>query len=137
MPRQAPKGLTFPALRYHGGKRNNSVVKVQYLKWRQIQSPPLPIRCDNPGCRFHTDPLLWNNSALPLMLEHVNGVNTDNRAKNLRLLCPNCDSQNSATRGGANARRVTKYSGGFAISDKGKKNYVLPVESVRFELKGG
>lgn len=35
----------------------------------------------------------WNNKELTLQLDHINGINTDNRLNNLRLLCPNCHSQ--------------------------------------------
>ena len=35
----------------------------------------------------------WMGSKLTLHLDHINGVNTDNRIENLRLLCPNCHSQ--------------------------------------------
>lgn len=35
----------------------------------------------------------WNNKELVLILDHINGINNDNRLKNLRLVCPNCDSQ--------------------------------------------
>jgi hypothetical protein len=30
---------------------------------------------------------------MPLQLDHVNGVRTDNRLFNLRILCPNCHAQ--------------------------------------------
>ena len=36
---------------------------------------------------------IWNGLPLQLRLDHINGVNDDCREKNLRLLCPNCDSQ--------------------------------------------
>ena len=35
----------------------------------------------------------WRGEKLSLRLDHINGVNNDNRLKNLRFLCPNCDSQ--------------------------------------------
>jgi hypothetical protein len=131
------RSLKQSALRYHGGKRNNAVAKRQYLAWRLLQTPALPERCDNSTCRFHTEPLRWNDEVLPLILEHINGVNTDNRPENLRLLCPNCDSQNSATRGGANAGRVLKSAGGFAlVASDGLRHYVLPAETGTYELTG-
>ena len=49
-------------------------------------------------------PPLWHGRALVLVLDHVNGVNDDYTATNLRLLCPNCNSQ-QATFAGRNARR--------------------------------
>ena len=35
----------------------------------------------------------WQGKRLNLELDHINGVNTDNRLENVRLLCPNCHSQ--------------------------------------------
>lgn len=34
----------------------------------------------------------WRGQPLPLALDHINGVHTDNRLENLRILCPNCHS---------------------------------------------
>lgn len=35
----------------------------------------------------------WNNEKITLPLDHINGINNDNRINNLRILCPNCHSQ--------------------------------------------
>lgn len=35
----------------------------------------------------------WNGKTLSLELDHINGINNDNRLENLRFLCPNCHSQ--------------------------------------------
>lgn len=35
----------------------------------------------------------WQGQFLRLHLDHINGINNDNRIENLRLLCPNCHSQ--------------------------------------------
>lgn len=35
----------------------------------------------------------WRGQPLRLHLDHINGVNNDNRSENLRFLCPNCHSQ--------------------------------------------
>lgn len=35
----------------------------------------------------------WRDKRLILHLDHINGINNDNRLENLRFLCPNCHSQ--------------------------------------------
>jgi hypothetical protein len=44
-------------------------------------------------CAICDLPPIWNDQPLVLRLDHVNGNNRDHRLDNLRLLCPNCDSQ--------------------------------------------
>jgi hypothetical protein len=36
--------------------------------------------------------LMWNDQEITLQLEHINGVNNDNRPENLEFLCPSCHS---------------------------------------------
>ncbi len=41
-------------------------------------------------CRLRDN---WNGVPLVLILDHVDGDATNNSRLNLRLICPNCDSQ--------------------------------------------
>jgi len=41
----------------------------------------------------------WNGKLLIMILDHINGINDDNRLFNLRLLCPNCNSQTNTFSG--------------------------------------
>lgn len=36
---------------------------------------------------------IWRGKKLVLVLDHINGRNNDYRLRNLRMLCPNCNSQ--------------------------------------------
>jgi len=122
---------------YRDGPRRTNAVRRAYLEWRSRQKPPVPYRCDNETCVLHTQPSTWNGRPLQLILDHWNGVNSDNRPSNLRFLCPNCDAQNTETRGGANKGRVRKSSGGFAIKQpNGGFNYTLPVERGTYSIGG-
>ena len=48
--------------------------------------------------------LTWMNKPVVLQLDHINGVNDDNRLDNLRFLCSLCHSQTS-TFCGANSKK--------------------------------
>jgi Zn finger protein HypA/HybF involved in hydrogenase expression len=56
----------------------------------------------------------WNNKQIVFELDHINGINTDNRIENLRIICPNCHSQT------ANYRGKNKLS---ALSEKREVEY--------------
>lgn len=100
------------ALCYSPIAASRSTVRRQYARWRDDHG--LPARCDVEGCGFHTAPLLWLGQPLPLILDHINGNKLDNDPRNLRYLCPNCDSQLS-TRGGKNRGRVLEAEEGTYV----------------------
>lgn len=56
----------------------------------------------------------WNGLPLVMVLDHVNGDAEDNRRENLRLVCPDCDSQlptyKSRNRGRGRAWRRDRYA---------------------------
>lgn len=123
----------FDSLRYIGNKRASSL-KETYFAWRAAQEPPLPIRCDRPECRFHHEPLIWNNQPFDPIVDHKDGVHGDNRPKNLQLLCPICDSQQKETRGGANRGKVRMSAGGFSRRRGELWDYTLPADAGNYKL---
>jgi hypothetical protein len=70
-----------------------------HLKRRLIKEELLVNRCSE--CDSLPE---WRGKPLTMVLDHRNGDNTDNRLENLRLLCPNCNSQ-QATFAGRNRGR--------------------------------
>ncbi len=44
----------------------------------------------------------YNGLPISLQLDHINGINNDNRVENLRFLCPNCHSQTDNFAGRSN-----------------------------------
>jgi hypothetical protein len=134
--RELLKTLTYK--KGEGGKRSDQkAVRREFMRWRAQQVPPIPYQCDNDKCTLHTSDPTWNGAPLRLDLSHTNGVKTDNRAANLKFLCPNCHSKETTTKGGANARRIEQSTGGFKITERdGSVAYVMPLDPILYGVAG-
>lgn len=81
---------------------NSTYTNTWRLKKRLINAGILKDECLD--CGIGTE---WNGKILSLQLDHINGINSDNRLENLRILCPNCHSQTD-TYAGSNNRGTSK-----------------------------
>jgi 5-methylcytosine-specific restriction endonuclease McrA len=50
----------------------------------------------------------WMGKPIPLDLDHINGISTDHRLENLRLLCRNCHAQTDTFSGKNRKTKLTK-----------------------------
>lgn len=92
------KEISSEQLFKENSKHNRTVIRRYILK-----NKLLPYKCAICGVKE------WNNKTLSLELDHINGINTDNRLENLRFLCPNCHSQ-TTTYGSRNQQlNETRY----------------------------
>ena len=74
--------------------RNSQYSDTRRLAKRAIEKGYLEERCYICGLGP-----VWNDKPLHLVLDHIDGVHDNNEPDNLRLLCPNCDSQTATYRG--------------------------------------
>jgi hypothetical protein len=52
----------------------------------------------------------WRGNKMSLILDHINGINNDNRIGNLRIVCPNCNATLSThCKGGRIKSTYTRY----------------------------
>jgi 5-methylcytosine-specific restriction endonuclease McrA len=72
------------------------------LKRRLISESLLENKCSIQECGLTE----WCGRPIVLVLDHINGVNNDNRLENLRFLCPNCNSQQDTFCRGSQANQV-------------------------------
>lgn len=67
---------------------SNSITPRNVVKGILMKEKLIPYCCKK--CEIVD---VWQNEKINLHLDHINGINNDNRIENLRFLCPNCHSQ--------------------------------------------
>lgn len=72
----------------------NSSYGNELIKSRIIEDRLIEYVCTECGLKDN-----WNGKIIILDLDHINGINSDNRLENLRFLCPNCHSQTPTYKG--------------------------------------
>lgn len=77
------KKLTFDEILVE----NSDYRHTTNLKYR-LYKEGLKQRC----CELCGQGEYWNGKKMSLILDHINGVNNDNRITNLRIVCPNCNA---------------------------------------------
>lgn len=65
----------------------------------------------------------WQGKEISFELDHINGVNDDNRLENLQILCPNCHSQTPTWRGKNRNKRVAQKETSDVESLKFREGY--------------
>ena len=74
-------------------------------------------------CAICQIPNIWNGKEIKFVLDHINGDATNNYADNLRLICPNCDSQLPTFKSkNKNSKRTNrkKYTAVYSAKNKQK-----------------
>ena len=79
----------------YGSRRLDSEVFVENSTYARhlIKKRVLKQNLLKEVCAICSLPPEWLGKPMPLILDHINGVNNDHRIENLRFVCSNCDSQ--------------------------------------------
>ena len=79
----------------------DSTYNRYHLKKRLLNEGYIKNKCEICGLEGW-----WNGEPIIMILDHINGIHNDHRIENLRMLCPNCNSQ-QPTFAGKNQNRLT------------------------------
>lgn len=74
-------------------KENSQYGSMTRIKNKLIKDYNWKYECSN--CKLSE----WMDQKIPIEVDHINGIHTDNRINNLRFLCPNCHALTDTYKG--------------------------------------
>lgn len=86
------------------------LVKTSYVQSHKLKQRLYVHGLKLPVCELCGWAQVSADGRIPLELDHINGVHTDNRIENLRILCPNCHSLQPTHRGKNKKVRLARVS---------------------------
>lgn len=93
----------------------NSTYSRGFLKKRLLKDGILQNRCEICGLQNK-----WQGQEIVMILDHINGINNDHRLENLRMLCPNCNSQTITFAGRTQKKKYNCNKCGAGITKHSK-----------------
>ena len=99
----------------------NSTYSRGHLKKRLLKEGLIENKCEICGLDE-----IWNNIKLVMVLDHKNGIRDDHRRENLRMLCPNCNSQQKTFAGKCNKISKPKCKKCETLVSKKSKTGLCP-----------
>lgn len=82
------------------------VEKSDYVDTRNLKNRLYKEGLNKRECELCGQGEEWQGKKMSLILDHINGVNNDNRIENLRIVCPNCNATLDTFSGKNNTRGV-------------------------------
>ena len=105
----------------------NSKHPRNILRKHIIRYNLLPYECAICGCKE------WQGKTISLELDHINGINNDNRLENLRFLCPNCHSQTDTY--GSRNRSIGKTESKYELTPEQTEKIISEYISLKNKKK--
>lgn len=76
-------------IQYYLNNQNEFHGKIKTMNFIK----PYLLKKQNYKCEICGSENIWNNKPIVFILDHIDGDASNNKLENLRLVCPNCDSQ--------------------------------------------
>lgn len=94
----------------HGFKKislENILIEKSSYNRNHLKNRLYKEKLKNRECELCGQGEIWMGKKISLILDHINGINDDNRIGNLRIVCPNCNATLD-THCGKNIKRKNK-----------------------------